>query len=63
MNNLTALYDRRGEPELAQRYRSKVNRHRMRNPYYRFHLARIAYRSEDYDGALDHLKYATRREG
>lgn len=61
MNNLTALYDRRGEPELAKRYRNKVTRHRMRNPYYRFHLARLAYRTEDYDGARDHLKFATRK--
>jgi Flp pilus assembly protein TadD len=63
MNNLTVLYDRRGEPELAQRYRNKVNSHRNRNPYYRFQLARMAYRVEDYDQAIDHLKYAVRRRG
>ena len=61
MNNLTVLYDRRGDPELAQRYRNKVNSHRMRNPYYRFHLARMAYHAENYDQAIDHLKFATRR--
>jgi Flp pilus assembly protein TadD len=61
MNNLTALYDRRGEPELAQRYRNKVTTYRMQNPYYRFHLARLAYHSGDYDQAIDHLKYATRK--
>jgi Flp pilus assembly protein TadD len=62
MNNLTALYDRRGEPKLAKRYRKKVTSHRERNPYYRFQLARIAYQSQDYDLALDHLKYAVRQK-
>ncbi len=62
MNNLTALYDRRGEPDLAVRYRNKVNSHRKRNPYYRFQLARLAYHSKDYDLAIDHLKYAVRKD-
>ena len=33
MNNLTVLYDRRGDTEQAARYRNKVNSHRKRNPY------------------------------
>jgi Flp pilus assembly protein TadD len=61
MNNLTVLYDRRGEPKQAARYRNKVNSHRHRNPYYRFQLARAAYHLEDYDLAIDHLKYAMRK--
>lgn len=61
MNNLTALYDRRGEPKLAARYRNKVNSHRKRNPYYRFQLARVAYFTKDYGLAIDHLKYAMRK--
>mgnify|MGYP001821918992 CR=1 FL=1 len=61
MNNLTALYDRRGEPELAESYRNKVRTHRRRNPYYRFQLARMAYHVEDYDLAIGHLKYAMRK--
>jgi Flp pilus assembly protein TadD len=61
MSNLTAIYDRRGEPKLAARYRGKVNSHRKRNPYYRFQLARIAYAVEDYDLAIDHLKYAMQK--
>jgi Flp pilus assembly protein TadD len=62
MNNLTVLYDERGEPELARRYRNKVITHRNRNPYYRFQLARMAYHVEDYDQAIDHLKYAMRKQ-
>lgn len=61
MTNLTALYDRLGEPKLASRYRKKVNSYRMRNPYYRFQLARAAYDLEDYDLAVDHLKYALQK--
>ena len=55
MNNLTALYDRRGEPKLAERYRKKVKEHREHNPYYRFQRARIAYHAQDYDLALHPL--------
>jgi Flp pilus assembly protein TadD len=61
MNNLTVLYDRRGEPGLAESYRKKVRKHREHNPYYRFHRARIAYQAQDYDLALHHLKYALRK--
>jgi len=61
MTNLTALYDRLGEPKLAARYRNKVTSHRMRNPYYRFQLARVAYHLEDYDLAINHLKYAMQK--
>jgi Flp pilus assembly protein TadD len=61
MANLTALYDRLGEPKLASRYRNKVTTHRMRNPYYRFQLARTAYHLEDYDLAINHLKYAVQK--
>jgi len=61
MSNLTSLYDRRGEPKLAARYRNKVNSHRMRNPYYRFQLARVAYHLEDYDLAINHLRYALQK--
>ena len=61
MNNLTALYDRRGDPKQAARYRNKVNSHRKQNPYHRYQLAWAAYFVEDYDLALDHLKYAVRK--
>ena len=61
MNNLTVLYDRSGNSKQAARYRNKVKSHRKRNPYYRFQLARVAYALEDYDLAIDHLKYAIRR--
>jgi len=61
MSNLTALYDRRGDQKQAARYRNKVNSHRKQNPYYRCQLARDAFDAKDYDLAIDHLKYAARK--
>ncbi len=62
MSNLTTVYDRRGDPELAASYRNKVNSHRKKNPYYRYQLARKAFFAEDYDEAIDHLKFAMRQD-
>ncbi|MFC2144684.1 transglutaminase domain-containing protein [Acidobacteriota bacterium] len=61
MSNLTTLYDRRGDPGQAARYRKKVDSHRRENPYYRFQLARVAFYAEDYGRAIDHLKHAIRK--
>lgn len=60
MNNLAALYDRQGQSELAARYQRLIESHRMRNPYYRYHLARTAFENEDFDSAIDHLNFAIR---
>ena len=61
MSNLAALYEKEGRVELAAQYNSKVQTHRMRNPYYRYQLARTAFDNGDYGAAIDHLKYAVRR--
>jgi Flp pilus assembly protein TadD len=61
MSNLAGLYEQEGRTELAEQYRSKVKYHRMRNPYYRYQLARTAFDNGDYGEAIDHLKYAVRR--
>jgi Flp pilus assembly protein TadD len=58
MSNLAELYESEGEAERAAGYRKRVIRHRMRNPYYRYQLAREAFESGDYDAAIRHLKYA-----
>jgi Flp pilus assembly protein TadD len=58
MSNLAALYEQRGDRERAAVYRDRVSSHRERNPYYRYHLAREAFRAEDYDTAIGHLDYA-----
>ncbi len=58
MSNLASLYERLGDQERATAYRAKVVRHRNENPYYQFHLAREAFRTEDYDVAIGHLEEA-----
>jgi len=61
MSNLAALYKQQGRTEFAAQYRSKVKSHRMRNPYYRYQLARAAFDIGDYETAIDHLKFAVRK--
>jgi len=61
-SNLVRLYEMRGDTEEAQRYRKKVDQHRMRNPHLRFSLAREAFENRDYDTAIEHLKYAIRKQ-
>lgn len=62
MSNMARLLDREGRGEEAAQYRQQITRHRMRNPYYRYHLARQAFLAGDYDGAIGHLKYALRKK-
>lgn len=61
LSNLAALYEQEGRPELSEQYRSKVESHRMRNPYYRYQLARTAFNIGDYETAIHHLKIALRK--
>jgi Flp pilus assembly protein TadD len=44
----------------AQEYRDWVQSHRMKNPYYRYYLARDAVAEGDYQSAISHLNYAIR---
>jgi len=60
MSNLASLYEEAGLTEQAQVYRDWVQSHRMRNPYYRYQLARDAVVTGDYRAAIDHLNYAIR---
>lgn len=62
MSNLVDLYEMMGDSDKAEVYRKRVEEHRMRNPYYRFWLAREAFFQRDYDTAIEHLKQATRWE-
>ncbi len=62
MSNLASLYDRQGREARAAAYRARVVDHRNQNPYYRFDLARQAFRTEDYDAAIGHLEEAIRRK-
>lgn len=61
MSNLASLYQLEEKKELAEAYRQQVKTHRMRNPYYRYQVAREDFVNGDYQSAVDHLKYAVRR--
>jgi tetratricopeptide (TPR) repeat protein len=58
MSNLANLYEQVGKSGLAETYRSRVRRHRMANPYYRYQVANIAFNEGDYKAAIQNLKYA-----
>lgn len=60
MSNLASLYQLQEKDELAEAYRQRVKTHRMRNPYYRYQVAREDFVNGDYQSAVDHLKYAVR---
>lgn len=62
MSNLGQLYRHMGQLELADWYDRHSDLHRMRNPYYRYYLARNAFLADDHDTAIRHLKYAIRKE-
>ena len=62
MSNLGQLYTFKGQLDLAEWYNQKSDRHRMRNPYYRYDLAENAFVAEDYETAIKHLKYSLRKE-
>ncbi len=62
MSNLAALYGQQGDAERAAGYRRRVDNHRMRNPFYRYRLAREAFRAEDYDTSIEHLEYSVRKK-
>lgn len=61
MNNLAGLYEQQGRSELAAQYHRRVESHRMQNPYYRYLLAREAFDDGDYSTAINHLKFAVRK--
>jgi Flp pilus assembly protein TadD len=62
MSNMARLLQREGRSEEAAQYLRLITRHRMQNPYYRYHLARQAFLAGDYDTAIGHLRYAVRRK-
>ena len=61
MSNLANFYAGRGDDERAERYRAKVAFHHLQNPYFRYHRAREAFYSRDFDSAIKDLRYAVRK--
>jgi Flp pilus assembly protein TadD len=62
MSNLVNLYELRGDAARAAVYRDRVVRHRNRNPYFHYYLARNEFAGQDYDAAIKHLKLAVRKK-
>ena len=62
MSNLGQLYEHLGQIELADWYNKQSELHRMRNPYYRYHLAHDAFLAKDYETAIKHLRYSVGKE-
>jgi tetratricopeptide (TPR) repeat protein len=58
MSNLANLYEEEGKTELAEQYLARVQSHRMKNPYYRYQIANVAFIDGDYETAIKNLKYA-----
>ena len=61
MSNLANLYEEEGLEEQAEQYRSRVQAHRMNNPYYLYGLAQTAIVDGDYNSAIRHLRSAIRK--
>jgi tetratricopeptide (TPR) repeat protein len=60
LSNLVNLYEENGMASLARQYQERVESHRLRNPYYRYHRANQSFVEGDYDSAIKDLKYAIR---
>ncbi|MCJ7557918.1 MAG: hypothetical protein MUP90_13515, partial [Gammaproteobacteria bacterium] len=52
LSNLQRLYVTQGRDELAEHYAEKVERFRLKNPYYLYQLALGAYLEEDFEAAV-----------
>ncbi|HEX7028536.1 MAG TPA: tetratricopeptide repeat protein [Gammaproteobacteria bacterium] len=61
MNNLVSLYRMQGRDQEAKRYLKKVERYRMKNPYYLHSLAEKAIAAHSYKEAISLLKRAIKK--
>ncbi|HUJ45007.1 MAG TPA: tetratricopeptide repeat protein [Opitutaceae bacterium] len=58
LSSLADLYNHTGQPKLAAKLEKKVERYRLRNPYYLSLLARHEYSHGQYSEAENHLRRA-----
>ena len=58
ISNLAYLYDRANRPDLAEKYATKAERHRNRNPYFHYDVGDTAYANGDLQKALASFKKA-----
>jgi Flp pilus assembly protein TadD len=62
MNNMSKLYERRGDEKKAAFYRNEVASVREKNPYYHYIVGQSAFSNADYEEAVRHYKEAIRRK-
>jgi Flp pilus assembly protein TadD len=58
ISNLQRLYVKQGNTDLADYFRQKAERFRMKNPYYRYFLANQLLDNNQPDLALKHIKWS-----
>ena len=63
LNNLHRIYVEEGDLVRAEKIRSKVERHRRKNPYYLYHLSAQAVEEQHYDDAIKLLNRALKMNG
>ena len=63
LNNLHRIYVEEGDLVRAEKIRSKVERHRRKNPYYLYHLSAQAVEEQRYDDAIKLLNRALKMNG
>lgn len=61
-SNLASVLRQLGDTEQATKLSAEVEAYRNRSPYYRYHLATQAVSKGHYEEALDHLKYAVKKQ-
>ncbi len=61
LNNLSILYKKMGNPELAERYQQKLEHYRLKNPYYLIKLAEKAIETNDYETAIEYAQKAIQK--
>ncbi|MGH8166481.1 MAG: tetratricopeptide repeat protein [Woeseiaceae bacterium] len=57
-SGLARSYASAGSTEMANFYYEKVRNNRVRNPYYYFAMAQVAYKSADFEISLEHINTA-----
>lgn len=62
LNNLYIIHSEQGDLEAAEAIRARVEKNRLNNPYYLFHLGAVAARQQRHAEAIDLLEQALRLE-
>ncbi|NNL57649.1 MAG: tetratricopeptide repeat protein, partial [Pseudomonadales bacterium] len=60
-SNLGHMYRQLGDPAMAAKYSQQARVFRLKNPYYRAHLAKTAYAEQRLHEALTHIKAAIKQ--